>query len=321
MWIHTRASSAAFALLVASFTGVGAIRAQSSYGGQQPFDTEYLEPFAEPVDESSVPRLRFSLAAEIPLPGPLPGGGPRLIDGEIEIPVTGGVAQSGWAADSTPRLTQSDPRAGGKELEGTLWAVTPDGRFRVGVMETGQILMQKRCGRCVKGWRKKWKLRVSGRASAPPLITDTRVFFGATDNRVYGLKRKNGHRVWEANVEGRASRRLELWRPPRGGIGQPPVESALEINLEVLLVVPDEGAGLIALDARTGTRVATFAVPEDGGTLVGPPLVTPDGKIVVARQNYSPADAALMVFDLELPPEPARPVDTEQPAEPVRSVL
>ena len=44
----------------------------------------------------SLPALTLTLVAEIDLPGPLPGTGPRLVGERIEIAVAGGVASMPW---------------------------------------------------------------------------------------------------------------------------------------------------------------------------------------------------------------------------------
>jgi hypothetical protein len=294
---------------------------------------EYLEPFPTTVSTGPAPRMLFELAAEISLPGPLPGSAPRLVRGEIEIEVSGGVAQSAWDPETVIRLVPADDpaSAGAGEpgpgqaagLDETEWSVSPDGRYRATVLPSGHVLAQKKCRRCVKGWQKKWKLRVPGRAIAPPLVTDKRVFYGAMNNRVYGVKRKNGHRVWEADVEGRASRHIVVWPPPAVGSTIGAVTLDPTRSIELVMIVPDSGDRLLALDARTGSRVAEFELEEDEGTLVGGALITPDGKVVVARQKYSPADASLMVFDLaEAPeaPEVTAPAKSEVPGPAAGSV-
>jgi hypothetical protein len=72
-----------------------------------------------------------------------------------------------------------------------------------------------------------------------------------------------------------------------------------------VLATPDQGTTLVALDARNGAEVASFDLPEGEGKLYGSPLVTPDGKIVVARQKYEEAEASLMILDLSEPPKPS----------------
>jgi hypothetical protein len=297
------------ALLVAGLLAAAPVAAQSTLGNET-FEPEYLQPFAGPEQDGPPPRLEFVLAAEIALPGPLPGEGPRLVDGGVEIPVAGGMARGVWPPSGPVSIVPPahSAAAGGDPTAFTEhWAVAPDGRFRACVMASGHVLVEKRCGHCVKGWRKKWRLRVAGRATAPPLITDSRVFFGALDNRVYGVKRKNGHRVWAVDVKGRASRRLRIWRTPSVGTEMPEAEANPLPPVELLLVVTDAGNSVVALDTRNGAQVAVYELPDDEGLLTGAPLVTPDGKILLAVQKYSQADAALVVLNLARPAKAAKP--------------
>jgi outer membrane protein assembly factor BamB len=214
------------------------------------------------------------------------------------------VAETGWAAGSQARVEavveseQPPPDRPGFE-----WVLAPNGRARYALTDDGFLLAQKKCARCPAGWRRRWQLRVSGVGLAPPLVTEKRIFYGSLDNRVYGLKRRNGHRLWEIDLEGRVSRPLRQWRAL--AYGSDPEGAARDPSPPLILVVPDDGGGIVALDARSGAKVAAFDLPEDGGTLVGAPLVTPDGGIVVARQKYTPADASLMVFRLVAAPQPA----------------
>jgi hypothetical protein len=257
-------------------------------------EQRYLEPMTTDLTKETAPRMTFNLLNDIPLPGPLTGRGPRLVDGEIEIPVAGGVAVSGWLGEEVPRILPYPP---GDETGPRAWSYSPNGDFRCRILESGHILAQKSCNRCSKGWHKKWKLRIAGNDIAPPLLTDNRVFYGGLDNRVYCLKRRNGHRLWESDAPGRVSQRLARWRLS----GAPEGEGTAEL----IILIPDSGKEIIALDARTGGRIATFDIPQNGGKLKGSPLVTTDGKIVVARQRYASAQASLMVFDLVAPGETA----------------
>jgi hypothetical protein len=76
-----------------------------------------------------------------------------------------------------------------------------------------------------------------------------------------------------------------------------------------LIVVPDDGAGMVALDSYNGTRVASLRLPEFESGFVSPALVTPEFGVLVARQKYAPTDAVLMVYRLGIP-EP--PPDTDE---------
>jgi outer membrane protein assembly factor BamB len=173
------------------------------------------------------------------------------------------------------------------------WSVAPDGLFRCSMLSSGRIVGQKRCWNCRKGWRKKWKLRVAGDDLPPPLVTEKRVYFGAFDNRVYGVKRKNGHRVWEADLPSRVSEPLARWFNAIGEDGA---------ALDLVILIPDSRTSIIALYAETGARVATYELPQNGGRFIGSPVVTADGKIVAARQKYAAEEASLLVFELVVPP-------------------
>jgi hypothetical protein len=88
----------------------------------------------------------------------------------------------------------------------------------------------------------------------------------------------------------------------------------------VILVVPDSGAELGAINAKTGQRVARLHLERGQGTLVGVPAITADGKILVAYQKYAESEAALRIYELDVPGQNPQtyqaPVDSA-PEEPV----
>ncbi len=251
----------------------------------------------------TVPKMSFQIVADIPLPGPLPDVGPTRKGDRIELPVAGGLATSPWAPDSVATIV---PRTDGTGDEGAgdapgatspeavmTISLDPSGRFRTRFAEGGKLVLEKSCRSCKKGWKKKWTLTVPGDRIAPPLVTDGRVYFGAQDNRVYCLKRKNGHREWDVDVGTRISKQPIAWSPP-SPTGAPPDPGAPH----AVLVLPDEGSSVLALDARTGQELARFVLPTAGGTIRGAPITTPDGHIVLAREKYNPEEASLIVLQL-----------------------
>jgi hypothetical protein len=279
-------------------------------GTVSPFDEDFLSSFPEDATDDA-PELSFDLVNEIPLPGPLPGGSPRLIAGDVAIPVAGSVALADWRASAAPRLDGSLLARLAAEPTAQDWVESDDGRFRYRALPEGRIVAEKRCKRCKRGWRKRWSLRVAGSTLSPPLVTPRRIYFTAMDNRLYCLKRKNGHRVWSADVESRVTRGLVRWQVfggIPGGRDRP--------ELELILVVPDDRSEVQAWHAASGKRVATYPLGESGGRVVGVPLATPDGKLVLARQRYAPGDASLLVLELG-PPEPAaEPLESPERPEP-----
>jgi hypothetical protein len=323
-WRHARirAFRVATHILGLSFLALplAPVTAQTPTGPSS--SSTYQEPFLEPppsvAQPSAVKPLRFELETEIPLPGPLPGDPPRLLEGRIELPVAGGVAVTDWRPDSVPRILAPEvvePPA----AEGDGWVLAPDGKKRYRALPTGFLEAQKRCRGCKDGWRRKWKLRIGGAAIVPPVVTHHRIYFGALDDRVYAITRRGGHRLWDADVGSRVNRPLVLMTVSDPGLlsdaeqarrlaqssesgdegkkGEKRRRKDSEVAL--LLCVPGSARELMVLDAVTGTILATFKLPNSEEKLIGHPVITPDGRIVVARQKYSPENADLMVFRLQ----------------------
>jgi hypothetical protein len=269
-----------------------------------------LPPTSRRADGPPVPKIAFLLEAEIPLPGPLPGAGPRLRGELVEIPVAGGTVLTRPAPDAIPSL-MATPDVGEAEAEASPWVEDERGRHRYRAVPGGALEAQRRCKRCKAGWKGTWKLRVPGNTLAPPLIGERHVYFGALDNRVYCVKARNGHRVWVTDLGARVSSPLVSWR---GSIGGRPLHDTTspQEELSLILAVPDGGAELTAMDSRLGQPVASLRLEDDEGKLVSGPLATPDGKIVVARQKYAETEASLMVYRLREFVQPEQDSGEEQ---------
>ena len=287
--------------------------AVSEAGAQSYVDLGFddLPPPADSKPRDQPPKMVFSLLAEIPLPGPLPGDGPRLRGDLVEIGVAGGTIVTQPLPDATPQLIDS---ASGSDPDpppvGWVTDETECMRFRS--VPGGVLEAQKSCRRCKTGWKRSWRLRVPGNTLVPPLVADRRVYIGALDNRVYSLKARNGHRVWTVDIGGRISTPLMLWR---GEIPEPTAKDPLATReLTLILAVPASGSQMVALESQGGRRVASMRLPEGSGKLVSGPLTTPDGKVVVARQQYAETEASLLVY--RLLPLRARPEGTDLPATP-----
>jgi hypothetical protein len=245
--------------------------------------------------------VAFRLSAEIPLPGPLQGKQPQFRDGSVEIDVLGGTlaaepvpgAAVRWIREGHPEEPPAPPP----------WIEDELGRRRFRTVDSGHLEAQRRCAGCRDGWRRDWRLRVAGNGLAPPLVHSGRVWFGTLDNRVYCVKAKSGHRLWVADVGARVSSRIGLWTLPPG------VRTASAP--ELLLVIPDGGSRLIALDGTQGTEVGALRLAEGEGRFVSGPLATAEGAVVVTCQRYAAVDAALLVYEL-LP----LPVGQDGPAPP-----
>ena len=130
---------------------------------------------------------------------------------------------------------------------------------------------------------------------APPILLGPRLCYAGLDDRVTCVRASNGHRVWAVDLGDRLSRGLTCW--PACGKG--PVDG------EILLVVPDDGASLIALDAYDGRRVATFDLPAPQ-RFASSAIVVSGDRIAIARKGYDTREAALVLLRL-MPPPPAAP--------------
>lgn len=245
------------------------------------------------------PKLVFRLLAEIPLPGPLPGDDPRLRGSLVEIGVAGGTMVTEAIPDATPRWIGTSSGDAVDPRPASVWVSEKGGKMRFRSLPGGVLEAQKACRRCKAGWKRRWRLRVPGNTLVSPLVANRRVYIGGLDNRIYCLKARNGHRLWTADIDGRISTPLMLWQ---GEVADPTPEEPLATReLTLLLVVGDSGSEMVALESEGGLPVATLRVAEGDGKLVSGALAMPDGKVVVARQQYAETEASLMVYRLLAP--------------------
>jgi hypothetical protein len=252
----------------------------SGFQNQFPDPLRYTPPVPEP------PELQFTAVSEIDLAGPLMSG-PRLVGDQVELRTARGLVRVAWTGPPAPVVVE--PGAGAAEPERPLeWGMSPDGSHRA-IPADGRLVVQKACRGCTNGWRRRWRLRVPGLARATPLMTARRVYFGSADNRVYGVRRKNGHRLWATPLDGRVLRALALWIDP---------DAPAQPGVAAILAVPEPGAELVVLDVFSGSPVLRYRLAGDGDEVVGGPLSTHDGFVILARQGYTDEDAGLIVLKL-----------------------
>ena len=261
------------------------IDGQTTASGEA-FQNQFPDPlrYAAPVPEP--PELSFALVTEIELPGPLVSG-PRLKGGQVEILSAAGPLRLDWAGPPAPAVVAPATPAVAVE-EPSAWALSPDGKHRAGPVRD-RLLVQKVCRGCSSGWRRRWRLRVPGLAPTSPVMTARRVYYGSADNQVYGVRRKNGHRIWATPLEGRVLRTLALWVDP---------DSPPQPGVAAILAIPEPGREMVVLDAFSGTLVLRYRLAGEDDKLVGAPLTTPDGHVILARQGYTEEDAGLIVLKL-----------------------
>ena len=169
-------------------------------------------------------------------------------------------------------------------------------RYRAIADEGRRLILERSCRSCPRRWKRVWKLRTAGIPDATPLVQGRRVYFGSADNRVYGVRRRNGHRVWATDVEGRVLRTLGWWvspETPENEKEQPPA---------AVLAIPEPGEELIVLDAAGGSLVLRFQMPGEESLAIGSVVSDSSGRLWLARQGYNPKEAFLMELELSVAP-------------------
>jgi hypothetical protein len=271
----------------------------------------YPDRYPPPLPERRGPKpppLTFSVSSEIPLLGPVSAKGAGLANGRVvllgplgfvAVPLTPGEEVQAAAAPPLPANT---------DAEG--WVYAPEGGWRYRTLPAGQVVAQRWWGSRY-GWRPRWSLKVGSGTPSPPVLVNGRLIFGALDDQVYAVRADNGHRLWVTDVKDRVSRPLALWGGTFEIEGKPR-------EVDVVLVAPDDALSVQALDVFDGARLATFTAGKltEGNAIVSAPLVTEDGRIVVAHQGYVPEEASVLV--LRLDPEVAAKIPPgEAPAAPL----
>lgn len=233
-----------------------------------------------------LPPLDWRIDGELALPGPLEQG-PRRSDsrlclGSASGPISVTLDPPAFEVEASCAAPPQPPAA-------ERWSLSAEGDYRARIDERGRVELQRACSRCRKGWKTRWKLRLPATAEMPPVVGAERVFVGTLDNRVYALRRSNGHRDWQADVEARVRRPLAL------------VDGSL-------LVVPGNGERLLMLAAPDGSQRYSWSAPA-ATTIVGAPALLPDGRLAVALQGYAAESARLALFAPVSPGEDSAPAD------------
>lgn len=248
----------------------------------------------------------FRVMGDLQLPGPLDPSGARLADDGAAVRVVAGGRDwrvpldpaGGWGlpvdapdASSGESATRGAPADAADTEPCPLQGLSPDGRVRARV-ELGFLTVERRCARCRSGFRRLWRSRLPASGAVPPVVTGDRVFAGLVDNRVYAFRRRNGHRIWDADVESRVLLPTAWVERPDGR------------RILLVPVAPGGAAALLALDPDGGSRLARLELPAEA-TPVGGPIPLPGGEIAWAFEEYDPTEARL--WRISLDPESAAP--------------
>ena len=275
----------ALALLVAPAFG--------QYGATSPEVQPNNYPPALPPRRGPGPMLVFERLGEIPLPGPLGARSGFAADGQIVIPVEGGWARVAPETGATPSIVPALDLPEADE-----WIASSNGKRRFRTTQEGLVLAEHR-SRGGKRWASSWRIVAPNSILSPPILVGPRLCYAGLDDRVTCVRASNGHRLWAVDLGDRLSRGLSVW--PASGDGA--------VEGPVLLVVPDDGASVIALDAYDGRRIASFDLPATHH-FASPALVVSRDRIAIARKGYEDREAALVLLRLTRPPPagPPRPV-------------
>jgi hypothetical protein len=244
-------------------------------------------PPALPARRGAGPMLVFERLGEIPLPGPLGARSGFASDGLVVVPVLGGWAKVAPETDAIPSIDPSlDPPAPAE------WVVSSNGKRRYRTTPEGRVEAE-RLKRRRKTWTSDWKIVAPNSILAPPILLGPRLCYAGLDDRVTCVRASNGHRLWTVDLGDRLSRALTVW----------PESGTPAADGEVLLVVPDDGATVIALDAYDGRRIAAFELPPTHH-FASSALVVSGDRIAIARKGYEDREAALVLLRLKPPPPP-----------------
>jgi len=277
------------------------VLAQGATGGVGPSET--FRPLRLKRHGPAPPPVAFHEVGRIPLPAPAAGG--RIAvddDGSVAV-----LLQDGWVrtvpAPGAEAERLSARPAVADTVDPTAWVHGGRrGKRRVRVEPDGDVRAERRSSfggpdRHVASWR----LRLTGRVAGPPLVAGGRAYVGSSDNRVYALRLRNGHRMWTRDLDARISRPLAMWS---GELASADPEAAAPVSADVLLVVPDDGRRLIALDPHDGSTLGEFVPAGDQERIISGAAVLPDGSIAVVRRGWREDDVGIAVLRIEAAEQP-----------------
>ncbi|HUC43050.1 MAG TPA: hypothetical protein VMR65_03350 [Candidatus Sulfotelmatobacter sp.] len=256
-----------------------------------------------PDRKGPAPRLNFTLAGEIALPEAL-GDADAWSDGtSVYVPLASGVVRVAGALDARPEAAAG--AAAPASAEG--WVVAPDGRRRYRATREGVVEAQHK-SLVRKRWVRSWMIVAPNATPAPPLLLGPRLCYAGLDDRVTCVRASNGDRLWSVDLGDRLSRPIACW-PPKDAHKGKTLHGTHAVEGEILLVVPDNGASVVALDAYAGNRIAAYELPPEQNRFRSEPFVLVEGRIAVVRKGYAENESALTLLDLvPVPDRPKEPV-------------
>ena len=293
---------AALIVVVAAYAAAPAVAQGSSYTTET-FGDRPFSPFRPRREGPPPPAIRLRVERSVALLGPLAPGLAELQNGSIRVPLSVGHA----VVDLDTGTVREAGDVPAEPVGETEWVIGgPAERFRFR-SEPGNppVLAAERRSKGPDGaWKRRWMLRVPGLSTVPLVIRD-RVFVGTRDNRVLGLRAKNGHRLWSQDVGDRVLAPLSPWS------AEIAVPSGAPRSVAGILVVPEDGKRVIVLDPFDGAKLATLEIPGADARADGGAVAAPDGRIVLLVRGYAPEDVSLLVARAEAAPSTPAPLAQE----------
>ncbi len=259
--------------------------ASAQYGSTTSSTQPNNYPPALPARRGPGLSLVFERLGEITLPGPLAPRSAWLADDLVLVPLADGLVRVAPESGATPVAVPADGRP-----EASEWVASPNGKRRYRTTPEGLVEAEHR-RRARARWARSWRIVSPNSIVAPPILFGPRLCYAGLDDRVTCVRASNGHRLWTVDLGDRLSHALSLW----------PAQADRPADGEFLLVVPDDGASVIALDAYDGRRVATYALPPNH-RFASPALVASRDQIAIARKGYDEREAAVVLLRLKAPP-------------------
>jgi hypothetical protein len=72
---------------------------------------------------------------------------------------------------------------------------------------------------------------------------------------------------------------------------------------------------MVVLDVYSGNPMLRYRLASEGEQIVGSPVTTPDGHVILARQGYAAGDAGIIVLKLvQADPDPAPGAESVPPS-------
>lgn len=290
------------AAAIAVFLAASSALAQSGTSALEREPNDYPPPL--PERRGPAPKLQFAVVGEIALAGPVTATDAWSDGDSVAVPLASGVVRVPPSLGAAPVKSEAstppeDPHGG--------WIVSSEGTHRYRTTAEG-LVEAEHYSKWRKRWTRSWRIVTPNSTPAAPLLIGPRLCYAGLDDRVTCVRASNGHRLWTADLGDRLSRPLARW-PSATPSHVSASRSDRAVEGDSLLVVPDDGESLVALDAYDGRRLATYKAPSFSRIVSGP-MVFSEDRIAAVRTGFEESDVAVVLLRLE-------PVTTSEAPAPI----